>query len=167
MGEADDPAAIIRAVADSLAVGFAIADAVEWRVEYANLAFEKWFPRPPGDDLLVERLTGLDVERARKRIAKGRKYDFDTELRSAARTTVLRTSLREIDNGGRHVLIAETLNVSKHKEVEHMLDSFAKLADRNKVQLENVNQDLKHKTEELEVAYDQIKAQKDRADSEP
>lgn len=166
MGKADDPAASIRAVADSLAVGFAIADAVEWRVEYANLAFEKWFPRPPGDDLLVERLTGLDVERARKRIAKGRKYNFDTELKSAARRTAVRTSLREADHGGRRVLIAETLNVSKHKEVEHMLDSFAKLADRNKVQLEKVNQDLKRKTEELEVAYDQIKAQKDRMERE-
>ena len=137
MGEGDVSGVSIRAAADALSVGWVIADPVEWRVEYANLAFETWFPPPPGDDLLAKRLDDLNMDRARQRIAKGRTFVFETELRSGARTTALRTSLREGDHGGHRVLVAETLDVSKHKETEHMLDSFSKLADRNKVQIED------------------------------
>ena len=43
-----------------------------------------------------------------------------------------------------------------------MLDSFSKLADRNKIQLEKANQALAQKTEELKEAFDLIKAQTDR-----
>jgi serine phosphatase RsbU (regulator of sigma subunit) len=155
-----------HAAADALAVGWAIADTVDWRVEYANAAFDTWFPSRHGDDLLAERLDGLQTERARKRISRGRTFVFETEIRSGARPTVLRTSLREVDHDGRRVLIVETLDVSKHKEVEHMLDSFSKLADRNKIQLERANRALEQKTEELGQAYDLIKAQKDRMERE-
>ena len=158
----DDP----RTAADALAVGWAVADPVDWRVEYANVAFEAWFPREPGDDLLTKRLADLNTDRANKRIAKGRPFVFETEIRSGARPTALRTTLREVHHEGRRVIIVETLDVTKYKEVEHMLDSFSKLADRNKIQLERANRALEQKTEELGQAYDLIKAQKDRMERE-
>jgi serine phosphatase RsbU (regulator of sigma subunit) len=164
MGEADGQN--VLAIAESLTVGFAMADADGWRVEYANPAFEKWFPAPPGEDTIVARLAGLDPERARKRIAKGRAYVLETEVKSGARAIALRTTLREVDQDGRPLLVVETADVSKHKEVEHMLDSFSKLADRNKIQLEKANLALTQKTEELKEAYDLIKAQKDRMERE-
>jgi sigma-B regulation protein RsbU (phosphoserine phosphatase) len=58
------------------------------------------------------------------------------------------------------------VDITKQKEQEHMLDSFAKLADRNKIQLEKVNQALSQKTEELQEAVDVIKAQKNRMSRE-
>ena len=166
MDEADGLNQSVLAIAESLTAGFAMADADEWRVEYANQVFEQWFPGPAGEDTIVTRLAGLDPERARKRIAKGRPYVFETEVKSGARAIALRTTLREVDQGGRRLLVVETSDVSKHKEVEHMLDSFAKLADRNKIQLEKANLALTQKTEELKEAYDLIKAQKDRMERE-
>ncbi len=166
MAEPDGLKPEVESLVDSLTVGFAIADPSEWRIEYANQAFEDWFPKPSGDDLLAERLAGLDTERANRRIKKGRAYAFETELKSGSRATVLRTNLREIDLNGRCVLLAETVNVTKQKEQEHMLDSFAKLADRNKIQLEKANRALTQKTEELKEAYDVIKGQKDRMERE-
>lgn len=156
----------VRTIAESLTVGVAMADAADWRVEYANPAFDGWFPRPPGVDTIEGRLADLDPEKARRRITKGRPYIFESERKSGARTTVLRTTLREGDHGGRRLLVAETVDVSKHKETEHMLDSFAKLADRNKKQLEKANHALTEKTEELRAAFDVIKAQKDRMERE-
>ena len=118
MAEPDGPKPGVESLVDSLTVGFAIADPSEWRIEYANGAFEDWFPKPSGNDLLAERLAGLNAGRARRRIEKGRTYTLETELKSGSRATVLRTNLREVDLDGRRVLLAETVNITKQKEQE-------------------------------------------------
>ena len=59
----------VRTIAESLTVGVAMADAADWRVEYANPAFEGWFPRPPGVDTIEGRLADLDPEKARPRLS--------------------------------------------------------------------------------------------------
>ena len=152
----------LSSLANSFSVGLAIAGTEDWCVEYANQRFQEWFPAPADDPSLAGRLAGLNVDRARRRIEKGRPYALDAEIRSGARTTALRTTLREIEQNGRPVVLVETVDVTKQKEQEHMLDSFAKLADRNKNQLEKANRALEKKTAELEEAYGLIKAQTDR-----
>jgi serine phosphatase RsbU (regulator of sigma subunit) len=152
----------VEALANSLNVGFAIAAGANWRIEYANQRFQEWFPAPPDDLLLTSSLPDLNEDRARRRIDKGRPYAFESEIKDGARTTVLRTTLREIEQNGRRVVLAETVDITKQKEQEHMLDSFAKLADHDKRQLEKANQALSQKTEELIEAHDLVKAQTDR-----
>ena len=166
MNEADREELQFEELAKSLTTGLAVADVVNWDVEYANQSFDVWFPDPPDDLSLAGRLVGLNVDRARRRIDKGRSYVFESELRRGARPIALRTTIREIELDGRRVLLAETTDDTKRKEQEHMLDSFAKLADRNKNQLEKANQALLRKTEEVKKAYDTIKAQKDRMERE-
>jgi serine phosphatase RsbU (regulator of sigma subunit) len=162
MTDANRADGYVEALANSLTVGFAIAGSADWRVEYSNQKFQEWFS-PPSDDLsLASCLPDLKEDRARRRIEKGRPFAFESELRSGARTIVLRTTLREIEHNGRRVLLVETVDVTKQQEQEHMLDSFAKLADRNKNLLEKSNQALSQKTEELQEAYNLIKAQTDR-----
>jgi len=156
----------LEELANSLAAGFAIADAVNWHVEYANRRFDEWFPAPPDDVSLAGRLVGLDVDRARRKMDKGRLYVFESELKAGARTTALRTTLRQTELRGRRVVLAEAADSTKLKEQEYMLDSFAQLADRNKTQLEKANQALSRKTKELKQAYDVIKGQKDRMERE-
>lgn len=153
-------------VADALSVGIAIADPGTWQVTYQNRAFSEWFPAPLGDDSLAGRLRSLREDRARRRIEKGRAFTVDSELRAGNRPIAVRTTLREVECGELRLLLIEAVNVSKEMEQEHMLDSFSKLADRNKVQLEKANTALLEKTEELQRAYDLIKAQKDRMERE-
>ena len=155
------------AVVHSLGVGVAIADARVWHVRFANQAFAKWFPPASGDDDLSARLHDLNEERARKRLEKGRSFSFESEIKVGARATVLKTTLRQVDQAGDDpYLLVETVDVTKQKEQEHMLDSFSQLADGNKRQLEASNRALEEKTEELEKAYHLIKAQKDRMERE-
>ena len=156
----------LEELTNSLAAGFAIADAVNWHVEYANRRFDEWFPAPPDDVSLASRLVGLDVDRARRKMDKGRLYVFESELKTGARTTALRTTLRQTELRGRRVVLAEAADSTKLKKQEYMLDSFAQLADRNKNQLEKANQALSRKTKELKQAYDVIKGQKDRMERE-
>jgi serine phosphatase RsbU (regulator of sigma subunit) len=155
-----------EAVGDFLSVGFAIADVATWRIEYASQRFHEWFPDIPADASLQSCLAGFDVKRARKRIDKGRPYMVETELKSRARRTILQTTVRETEIDDRPVIVAETKDCTKQKELEHMLDSFAKLADRNKNQLEKANQALSEKTEEITRAYKVIKAQHNRMERE-
>jgi hypothetical protein len=152
----------LRSLADSFSVGLAIAGTEDWCVEYANQRFQEWFPASADDLSLPGRLAGFNEDRARRRIEKGRPYAFDVEVKTGARTTALRTTLREIEQSGRRFVLVETVDVTKQKEQEHMLDSFAKLADRNKNQLEKANRALEKKTAELKEAYGLIKAQTDR-----
>lgn len=166
MSEADPAEGYVEALASSLSVGFAIVDSGNWRVEYANQRFQDWFPARSEDPSLAGRLTGLKVDRARRRLDKGRSYALESEFKSGARTIVLRTTLREIEQDERSVVLAETVDITKQKEQEHMLDSFAKLADHNKKQLERANDALSQKTEELREAFDVIKLQKDRMSRE-
>ncbi len=151
---------------NSITVGVAIADIDDWRIEYVNRSFDEWFPRSLPEDFLFDRLIGLNVKRARSRVSKGREFVWETEVKKGARSTVLRTSLRGIDHGGSPLLIAEVVDISKHRETEHMLDSFAKLADRHKAQLEKANQALAQKSEDLQEALDLLKAQKNRMERE-
>ena len=162
MSEAGRGDTNLEDLANSLGVGFAIAVGDDWRVDYANQQFQEWFPAPPNDRSLTSRLPGLKEDRARRRIDKGRPFAFETEFKIGARSAALRTTLRRIEQNGRQVVLVETVDITKQKEQEHMLDSFSKLADRNKIQLEKTNQTLAQKTEELKEAFDLIKAQTDR-----
>ena len=162
MGDAGSADGQLDAMIGSLTVGVAIADGAGWQVEYANPRFDDLFPAPPRDLSLTGRMAGLNAERARTRLGKGRAFSFESEHRIGARTTVLRITLRNIEWNARSVVLVEAVDITKQKEQEHMLDSFAKLADRNKIQLERAHQNLLEKTTELEEAFEIIKAQKDR-----
>ncbi|MHC5029188.1 MAG: hypothetical protein ACYTGR_20750 [Planctomycetota bacterium] len=153
-------------LANGLSIGLAIADVLDGPVGFSNAKFDEWFPSPRDSASLGDRLVGLDTDRARRRIEKGRPYAFESELKSGARSKVLRTTIRAAELGDQKIVLAETTDCTKQKEQEHMLDSFANLADRNKRQLEQANQALAEKAEEIRVAYDVIKSQKDRMERE-
>ncbi len=166
MNEPDISHGLAGAVVHSLGVGVAVADARTWEVRFANQAFTNWFPPTSGDDDLSARLHDLKEDRARKRLEKGRSFSFESEIKVGARAIALKTTLRQVDRTGESFLLVETVDLTKQKEQEYMLDSFAQLADRNKRQLEAANRALEEKREELEKAYHLIKAQKDRMERE-
>ena len=152
----------LEQLADTLTAGFAVAESIDSPIDYANRCFDEWFPGQQEDSSLAERLSGLNIERARKRLEKGRTVVFNSEFKVGPRTTALRTTLSIIEQDGRRLVLAETIDVTKQIEQEHMLDSFAKLADRNKRQLEQANQALTEKKEELEQALDELHATQDQ-----
>jgi serine phosphatase RsbU (regulator of sigma subunit) len=156
----------LGALVDGIALGVVLADAEAWQLEYANEPFVSWFPNAVAGTALAACFPTLNEQRARRRLEKGRAYSFETELKQGARAIVLKSTIRALEYGGRRMLLVETSIITKQKEQEHMLDSFAKLADRNKLQLEKANAALAHKNRELDEAYTLIKAQRDRMQRE-
>ncbi|MGD8327242.1 MAG: adenylate/guanylate cyclase domain-containing protein [Sphingomonadales bacterium] len=123
---------IIKNVLQAMDQGVAIADADDWKICFENARFFKWFSdveKP--DENLQERLKGLDKEKALSRLDKGRDYSFETEVKQGPRTISLKVSLSHMEIGGKAYIVAECANVSKQREAEYMLDSYAKMAEKN------------------------------------
>lgn len=134
----------LRHTLQTLGTGVCVADPESWLVRFENARFFGWFgPRPEFEDRLDHRLTGLDIERARARLRDGRAYTYETDVRVGARTVTLDVRIRPEEVAGRRLLVIECQDVSKRKEVEYMLDSYSKLAEKHA-------RDLKREKERVE-----------------
>jgi class 3 adenylate cyclase len=131
-----DPALLEHGL-KTLGVGVALADAADWTLLFENARFFEWFP-PTGaaEDGLAERLAGLDAARARERLAAGRPFSYEAEVKSGPRTLSLAVQLRPETVAGRALLVVEAANVSKQKEAEYMLDSYSRMAEKNARELQ-------------------------------
>ncbi|MEX1142484.1 MAG: adenylate/guanylate cyclase domain-containing protein [Thermoleophilaceae bacterium] len=121
-----------RQLLQTLDTGVAVADPDTLTIAFENARFFGWFdPDPEVEDTLERRLPGLDVDRLRSRLEKGRSYSFDAETGSGARKATIAVTLRACGLDGDEYVIAECVDVSKRKEAEYMLDSYARMAEKN------------------------------------
>ena len=123
---------LVTAVVKELGMGLAVADAETLDIEFENAAFFNWFPPDPAaPDTLSERIPGLDVDRAKQRFEKGRPYRSETEVGSGARAATLEIQVQEREIDGSRRVVVEVADISKRKEAEYMLDSYARMAEKN------------------------------------
>ena len=124
--------AFVAALLKTIGLGVAVADPDTWRIEFENGAFFGWFPPDPGqEDTLPARLPQLDIEKASQRLEKRRAYRFDTEVGTGARTVTLEVQVQLHELGDETRLVVECQNVTKRKEAEHMLDSYARMVEKH------------------------------------
>lgn len=127
----------LRQVLQSLGSGLAICRPDGWEVLFENARFFQWFPPGPEPDApLPQRLPGLNAERARSRLAQGRPFSFDTEVKSGARSTALAVTLSQVESAGGRLLLVECRDATKQREAEYMLDSYSRMAERNARELQ-------------------------------
>jgi len=129
---------MLRTALQSLGTAVAIADPESWEIRFENACFFQWFP--PGDDdpdaPLPRRLSALDTEKAATRLAAGRVFSRDTDVKAGARTLSLALDLRRIDTEEGPAVLVEARNVSKQREAEYMLDSYSRMAEKNARELQ-------------------------------
>jgi adenylate cyclase len=122
---------LARNFVDGLSTGIAVADPETWAVLYENNRFSEWFPAETDGAKLTDRLPEFNMERARQRIDKGRAYRFEADVGTGAAAASLGIELKADDSGGGKVILVECQNVSKQKEAEYMLDSYARMSERH------------------------------------
>ena len=159
MGDANPKYKLVTDALEVLGAAVAVVDADSWKSHFENAAFSKWFPRTGNnDDSLSARIADLNEERARRRLAKGRSYSFNSELRTGSRTTCLKTTLSTLVVDSEAFMLVESVDVTKQSEYEHMLDSYADIAERKSRQLEAANRVITAQRDrmqrELEIARD-------------
>jgi adenylate cyclase len=114
----------------------AIVRLKDWAVLFENARFFTLFP-PDGDDpdSLTARLRDLRADRAAERLERGRAYTVEIETAgSGGRTVPVRLTFRAGSSGDEAVV--EGSDISKEREIQYMLDSYSKLAERNARDLE-------------------------------
>jgi adenylate cyclase len=129
--------AAARAALQQLHTAVAVVDPDTWLPAFENGRFFQWFP-PDGseDEPLARRLHGFDAARASERLARGRAYTFETQITVAGRDTPIRVRVEALTDDAEGRLLVECADVSKEMEVQYMLDSYSKLAERNARDLE-------------------------------
>jgi class 3 adenylate cyclase len=126
---ADDTAARLL---QELDVPVALADARSLAILVENARFFQAFPST-GEvpETLASRLPFLDIEKHRERLATGRPASVETEVRLGNRNRAYALDLRQVEHAAGPAWLIQARDLTKQKEAEHMLDSYARMAEKN------------------------------------
>jgi adenylate cyclase len=126
-----------RAIVQSLDLAIAVARTEDWRIVFENARFFQWFPPVVEEaDTLVRRLPGFKPDRVATRLVDGRPVTIESEAASEGRERPLRIQVRRLEQASDAFALVQCFDVSKEKEVQYMLDSYSRLAERNARDLE-------------------------------
>jgi adenylate cyclase len=130
-----DPAAdsdLMTTVLKHLDSGVAIVEEETWRIRLENAKFFDWFPPGvEGDNLLTGRIGDIDIDKAEKRLERGRPFRTDVTVKQGARSTGISINLRRLEMEGEEILLVECFDISKQREAEFMLDSYSKMSEKH------------------------------------
>ena len=120
----------------AIGVGSALARREDFEIFFQNVAFWEWFEEPPLGQRLDQTLPDLDLDELKEALAEGRPYARELSIKRKRRTFVIALSISEAENEGQNVLVIECQNVTRMRELETMIDSYAKMVERNTRDLE-------------------------------
>jgi adenylate cyclase len=142
VADAKDPSPIpdafsFKELALALDHGVAVVESESLEIVFENSKFFRWFP-PDGiePETLLRRVPDLNVERARTRIERGRGYQFEAKSEADGRDEPLRVSIDSFDGLDVPGFLVQVQSISKEMEVQYMLDSYSRLAEKNAHELE-------------------------------
>jgi adenylate cyclase len=122
-----DPSTLL----DVASTGVALVDPQSWSVCYENARFRSWFPpSDSGSSSLPARVPGFDCDRALDRTGRGRPYRVEAQSLVSPRPVPVLLELRSDPLLAPPLLLLEAVNITKQKEAEYMLDSYARLMER-------------------------------------
>ena len=152
-----DPVQILQ----TLGMGAAVADPSDWSIRYENARFFQLFPPTDDPDApLTERLAGMNAERAKSRLEEKRKYSFSTETDpGSGRAIPIRVEIRAIDGQGSPLALVECVDASKEMEAQYMLDSYSRMSERHRAELEKEKQRVERLLLNImpKAVYDELK----------
>jgi class 3 adenylate cyclase len=126
-----------RELVQNLGLGVALVVADDWTVLFENAQFFKWFPPGTGDiEALPDRIDDLNTERAASRVDAGRNYSFETKSSQEGQDEPLRVSIQPFTELSKPCYLIQCQSAAKEMEVQYMLDSYSRLAEKNARELE-------------------------------
>jgi class 3 adenylate cyclase len=133
------PAAPVKQALQSLDCAVALVERLGGPILFENARFFGWFPPTGGDEeTLTDRVPDLAVDRIEARLADGRPFQQEITVEVGGIETPLRARVSALEGEGDAAagLLVEFADISKEKQVQYMLDSYSKMAERNARELE-------------------------------
>jgi class 3 adenylate cyclase len=143
---------------ESVGVGLAVLEPETLIVRFANRRFQEWFGGVIGRPL-AELVAAIDDD-VRGRLAGGGSVTLQHEVKPGRRAIALGLQLSRAEQGDTAVVIVEAQNVSKLRELEYMVESYAQMVEKQ-------NRTLRREKERAEklllnimprTVYEEIKA---------
>ena len=131
-----DLAIINEQLLRAIGVGIALARRDNFEIFFQNLSFWTWFDEPPLGRMLDQTLPGLDLAELEEALADGRPFAREIAIKRKRRTLAIALTVSEAVSDGQTVLVVECQNVTRMRELESMIDSYAKMVERNTRDLE-------------------------------
>ncbi len=133
-----------RLLLQSVGVGLAVFDRESHRLIFQNPRIAQWFgERGEASNTLEDFFPQIDAERMEKRLAAGRAYSFDCEIKAGARTLSLAVEVSHQQSDALSVLMVECQNVTKIRELEYMIQSYSSMVEKQ-------NRDLQKEKDRVE-----------------
>lgn len=116
-----------RALIESVGVAIAIVARDSRRVLFCNRRFGQMFGEPGSEDVVdrfvpLPDLSGLEA---------GKTVEREVSVKVGRRPMVFQANVSLHDDNGRSVYMIELHNITRLKELEYMLESYAKLVEKN------------------------------------
>lgn len=147
---------IINQLDKHLGIGIAIFDWDNLILVFENELFSKWISANEGHNSLANRSPKINIERLKNRLSKGRDYNLEHEIKDGNRKKILNLVFIKVLEMESSVILIKVIDYTKEKELEYMIDSYAKIAERNKRDLEKALQTTQKQNDrmqsELEIA---------------
>jgi adenylate cyclase len=146
---------------ESVGVGLAVLDPSTLAVTFGNRRFAEWFgTKADCGQPLAELVPGFDTDELKRRLAADDSFTLEHHVKVGRRTVILALQIWQARHGELEVLVVEAQNVSKLRELEYMVQSYAEMVEKQ-------NRTLRREKERAEklllnimprTVYEEIKA---------
>ncbi len=116
-----------RALIESVGVGIAIVECDSLRILFQNKRFEQLFGTPANDITLDQLMQVPDLSG----LEPGAVETCEVAVKHKRRPVTLAAHFSIHEDGGRRVFMVEMHNITKVKELEYMIESYAKMVEKN------------------------------------
>jgi sigma-B regulation protein RsbU (phosphoserine phosphatase) len=144
---------ILSNLDEHLGYGIALFDSHSLKLVHTNDRFRVWFSESKKSNELSEVIKEIDITRMQKRLSRQKEYRREKQIQEGHRTRYLNIEVSIIEE---EVGLVKVTDGTKEKELEFMMDSYAKLAEKNKKELEIANAKIQAQNNrmllELEIA---------------
>ena len=127
----DYPKEVLSGLFSNQEIGLALFEMDTLNPLYENGLFLDWFPK--GDTQgLTDRISSINISRMHKKLTRGTTYSCECEIKKNNRSKIIKLFFSNKNTS----LFVKAIDYTKEKEVEYLLDSYVKMSEKDKKQLE-------------------------------
>ncbi len=128
--------AISEQLLKAMGVGVALVNAGDLKIRFTNPTFCEWFGQSHNGSSIGDVFESLNVEALRETLSKTGQYTLETRVKKKRRILIIELAFREAVHEGGDIIVVECQNISRVREMESMLDSYAHMVERKTRDLE-------------------------------
>ncbi len=146
---------LLRAVG----VGIALFNAETLELQFCNQVFETWFDTVKTGESLKAVFPRIDQSAMFEAIDRSERYTDELQLRKKRRILVVSQTITRARMSEGSLLVVECQNITRIRELESMIDSYARMVERNTQQIEREKEQIEKLLLNImpRAAYDEYK----------